>query len=166
MSSNVPQPILHSTSLNLIMLYMCMFFVDVFTVYYNIMFFKKVRWSNKGINIQRCCSKYKFSYRLLTKNWQCIFSRTLQNFIRKKYIHNEFYGCDLRQPQTFSIFDFQIVFCIVVIFERKNSIRSSGFLFNFWFVLFLVSIVTFRSKIRVAVLQVCIIHSTRLQDFN
>ncbi|XP_052261658.1 multidrug resistance-associated protein 1-like isoform X6 [Dreissena polymorpha] len=46
-----------------------------------------------------------------------------------------------------------VVHCLVVHFERKNSVRSSGFLFIFWFLLVLVSIVTFRSKIRVAYLE-------------
>ncbi|XP_060581167.1 multidrug resistance-associated protein 1-like isoform X5 [Ruditapes philippinarum] len=46
-----------------------------------------------------------------------------------------------------------IVYVLVIHFERKNSVRSSGFLFNFWFIMFLVSIVTFRSKIRVALLK-------------
>ncbi|XP_053393096.1 multidrug resistance-associated protein 1-like isoform X2 [Mercenaria mercenaria] len=46
-----------------------------------------------------------------------------------------------------------VVYVLVVHFERKNSVRSSGFLFNFWFLLVLVSIITFRSKIRVASLK-------------
>ncbi|XP_052772990.1 multidrug resistance-associated protein 1-like isoform X2 [Mya arenaria] len=46
-----------------------------------------------------------------------------------------------------------VVYALVVHFERKNSVRSSGFLFLFWFLFFLISIITFRSKIRVAYLQ-------------
>lgn len=55
---------------------------------------------------------------------------------------------------NFFMSNLQIVYGLIVYMERKNSIRSSGLLFNFWFLMFLISIITFRSKIRVAVQKV------------
>lgn len=46
-----------------------------------------------------------------------------------------------------------VVYILMVVCERKYGVRSSGFLFTFWFLLALLLIVTFRSKIRVALIE-------------